>query len=287
MVDYKIVLSSGGDEFIISPDGEGHLVEDGMAGFDCTGFDVLVSSYASGVGGYAVRRRFAEREMTLVFELDGMGEAADLIRRKLVSMLNPSCEVMIDVMMYGKARRISALPAGEAEFRRESSLGGVIEAEVSFISPSVYFEEAEGIKVQFRDAAPILTFPLNLMADAGTVGGMYRTTDRARVSNSGDGECGIVARIRASGGEVVNPGIRLGEKYVRCPLTLGDGHELVIDTRERRKSVLVDGERYFSFDRGSEFFSLPAGVSEVAVLCDCGGEYIDAQLEFSPIYYGI
>ncbi len=286
MIDYRIVLSSGGERFVISPNGDGRLLEEGMAGFDCTGFDVRVNSYASGVGGYAVRRRFAEREMSLTFELDGMGEAADRLRRKLVSMLNPARDCVIDVLMYGKARRIVALPAGEAEFRRES-LSGVIEAEVRFISPSVYFEEAEGIRVQFRDAAPILTFPLNLMAGAGTVGGMYRTTDKAKVENSGDGECGIVAKICARGGDVVNPGICLGEKFVRCPITLADGHELVIDTRERRKSVTVDGEQYFSFDRGSEFFSLPAGVSEVVVSCDSGGEYIDAQIEFSPIYYGI
>ncbi len=287
MNDYRIVLSSGGERFVISPDGDGRLIEGGMEGFDCTGFDVRVNSYASGVGGYAVRRRFAEREMSLTFEFDGMGEAADGLRRKLVSMLNPTRDCVIDIEMYGKARRIAALPAGEAEFRRES-LSGVIEAEVKFISPSVYFEEAEGIRVQFRDAAPILTFPLNLMAGAGTVGGMYRTTDKAKVSNSGDGECGIVARIRAVGGDVVNPGIcLLGGKFVRCPITLSDGHEMVIDTRERRKSVTVDGVQYFSFDRGSEFFSLPAGECEVTVICDSGGEYIDAQIEFSPIYYGI
>ncbi len=286
MTDYRIVLSSGGVEFVISPEGEGRLVEGGMAGFDCTGFDVRVNSYASGVGGYAVRRRFAEREMSLTFELDGMGERADFLRRKLVSMLNPTRDCVIDILMYGKARRISALPAGNADIKRET-LSGLIEAEVRFIAPSVYFEEAEGLRVQFRDAAPILTFPLNLMAGAGSVSGIYKTTDRARVKNSGDGECGIVAKIKAGGGAVVNPGIALGGKFVRCLLELGDGHELIIDTRERRKSVSVDGVPYFSFDRGSEFFSLPAGESEVAVVCDSGGEYIDAQVEFSPIYYGI
>ena len=284
--DYKIIFSSGEDSFVISPESEARLIEGGLSGFDCTGFDVKVDSYASGAGGYASRRRFAERELSLTFEIIGGGEKSDSVRRKIVSMMNPKKDCALEVTLYGVCRKIGVIPFGEAVFTR-GVLSDSIEAELNFISPAVFFEDSVSRSVTFRDCAPIMTFPLNLMAGAGTVSGMYRTTDSASADNPGDGECGIIASITASGGSIVNPGIKLGEKYVRCPITLSDGHTLVIDTRAKHKNITVDGERYFSFDRGSTFFSLPAGKSTIKITCDSGGEYIDAQIEYTPLYYGM
>jgi hypothetical protein len=61
----------------------------------------------------------------------------------------------------------------------------------------------------------------------------------------------------------------------------------VIDTRDRRKNIYLNGEQYFSFDRRSTFFSLPPGENVVAVLCDDGTEYIRAKLTYVPLYFGI
>jgi len=124
------------------------------------------------------------------------------------------------------------------------------------------------------------------MSGAGTASGYYRVSDSADITNRGDGECGIVAKIRALGGSVLNPGIRLGEKFVRAEATLADGDELVIDTRPRVKRVLVNGERVFCFDRDSVFFSLPEGENKLSVTADSGGEFIEAEVEFHEVYFG-
>ena len=99
--------------------------------------------------------------------------------------------------------------------------------------------------------------------------------------------CGIIATVRANGGDVVNPVISCGDLYIKCPITLNDGDELVIDTRPKMKNIYKNGERFFTFDKNSTFFTLPAGESVMSVKCDSGGEYIDAVIEFTALYLGI
>ena len=84
----------------------------------------------------------------------------------------------------------------------------------------------------------------------------------------------------------MNPGIRLGEKFVRLNATLFDGDEVVIDTRPKMKRVSVNGRRVFTFDRDSEFFSLPAGENRLCITADSGGEFMDAEIEFHEVYFG-
>ncbi len=281
---YKIIFRSGENEIEISPDAECRLIENGFSGFSSTGFDVKVSSYASNVGGYAQRRRFAEREISLAFEI--VRGAEDRVRRKLVSMMNPMKDCLLDVEMFGVRRLIDVIPYEEADFSRGTFYDS-IEAVLRFIAPTVFFRDTDARKITFRDAAPMLTFPMNFMSGAGTVSGMYRTTDRTAADNPGDYECGLTAVIVASGGDVVNPGIKCGGKFVKCPLTLSDGDELVIDTRPKMKNIYKNGERCFTFDKNSVFFTLPAGKSDFSVICDSGGEYIDAYIEFTPLYFGM
>ena len=288
---YKIVFSSASSSglartFEISPESCARLIEGGLSGFDCTGFDVRISPYASCVGGYPSRRRFGERVLELTFELVGGGEKSDAARHTLVSMMNPGNDCSLEVNLYGVSRRIGVIPYDEAVFTR-GGLSDSIEATLSFIAPAVFFEDSLSVTRIFRDCSPMLTFPMNFISGAGMVAGMYRTTDSAEIDNPGDGECGIIATIKASGGNVVNPGIKLGEEYILCQTVLSDSQTLVIDTRTHHKSIFLDGERYSSFDKGSTFFSLPAGQSTVTVTCQSGGEFIDAQIEYTPLYFGM
>lgn len=286
MSTYKIIYISGDHRLEIAPEAECRLVEDGLHGFDCTGFDVKIQPYAASHGGYAQTRRFAERELSLTFEIAAHGERAEEIRRKIISMTSPETDGTLDVTLFGVRRTIEVIPADEQEFVR-GTFSDCIEVTLHFIAPLVFFRDYDGEFVRFRDAAPILTFPMNFMAGAGTVSGMYRTTDTVRAENPGDTECGIVAKIRAKNGSVVNPGLKCGDKFIRCPMTLEDGDELVIDTRRRRKNITKNGERCFTFERDSTFFSLPRGVTTLAVTCGSGGEYVECEIEYVPAYYGM
>lgn len=282
--NYKIIFRSGESELEISPESECRLVENGFTGFSSTGFDVKISSYASSVGGYAQRRRFAEREITLTFEIER--SVTDELRRKIVTMMNPTVDCELEVEMFGVRRVIDVIPCDEAVFSR-ATFYDLTEVTLSFVAPTVFFRDTSTISVKFLDACPMLTFPMNFMSGAGTVSGMYRTVDRTKMKNPGDWECGIIAAVRANGGNVVNPVISCGDLYIKCPITLNDGDELVIDTRPKMKNIYKNGERFFTFDKNSTFFTLPAGESVLSVTCDSGGEYIDAEIEFTALYLGI
>lgn len=283
---YKIRLTSGVHTLELSPDAPCRLVAGGLIGFDCTGLDVKIRSYAARHGGYPERRRFAERELGLVFEIDADETETEDIRRRIVTMMNPAQTCEIDAEIYGTRRKIDVIPCGEAVFLRDTMYDRP-EVSLEFVAPDVFFRAAEPVEVVFRDPVPLLTNPLSFFAGAGMTTGIFRTTSTAYLTNEGDADCGIVVEITADGGSILAPGISCGEEFVKCPVTLADGDTLVIDTRDRLKNIYLNGERYFSFDRHSTFFSLPAGDNTVTVICDEGEEYIRAKIAYVPLYFGI
>ena len=249
MNSYCIIYQSGGESLEISPDAECRLVEGGLHGFDCTGFDVKIQP-------------FAERELSLTFEIAEQGERAEEIRRKIVSMTSPESDGVLDVSLFGVRRTIDVIPADDQEFER-AVFSDCIRVTLYFIAPEVFFRDYESKIVRL----------------AGAVS--------ASVQNKGDAECGITAKIRVSGGNVVNPKLYCGEKYILCPMTLASGDELVIDTRTRQKNITKNGNRCFVFNRDSTFFSLARGVNELGITCDSGGANMTCEIEYVPAYYGI
>ncbi|MCR5682305.1 MAG: phage tail family protein [Clostridiales bacterium] len=289
--DYKITLTdSRGRVLTVSPDSPCRLIEGGLEGFACAGFDVRLRAYASSAGGYAETRRFAERELAMTFTVedreDGENEDAETIRRLIVSMMDPGEDLILDAELWGERRQITVIPADGPQFRRPH-FHHPLEVTLNFCAPEVFFREPEPTGVQFRDRVPLFACPLNLWAGAGTVSGLLRVRNEAEIQNPGDGPCGVVVTFRAEGGAVVHPSVTAGGKYIRCPLTLADGDEMEIDTRPRHKTITVNGERVFLFDRDSTFFQLPPGMTPVTVGADEGEDYLKARIAFTPIYYGM
>ena len=288
MQDYKITLTDRrGRTLILSPNGPCKLIEGGLEGFGSADFDVRVRAYASTAGGYAETRRFAERGIGLTFTVeDGAEEDAETIRKRILSMMDPGEDLTLDAELSGERRQITVIPAEGAEIHRPHFYHP-LEVTLTFCAPEVFFREPEARGVQFGDRAPLFACPLNLWAGAGTVSGLLRVGNEAVIRNPGDGPCGVVVTLSAEGSPVVSPVVTAGEKFIRCPLTLADGSEMEIDTRPRRKTITVDGERVFLFDRDSTFFQLPPGVTAVTVGAAQGEEYLRARIAFTPIYYGM
>ena len=284
MNNYKIVISSSGKVFEISPDSAAHLTEGGLGGFFSSGFDVALSSYASGNGGYTTKRRFTERELSLSFEIGKKLE--DTLRHTLVSMLSPMRDCEIDVTLGQIHRKITAIPCDEPVFSRPT-FSDITEVTLYFIAPSVFFSDCDENVARLRESAPLLTFPMNFTSDGGLTAGIYLSNGVRKIFNPGDVECGLVINITAIGGDVVSPEISLGDDFIRCPLTLHDGDCLTVDTRERMKNIYYNGERCFTFDRRSTFFSLPVGESVVSIDADDGANYAEAVVSFTPLYCGV
>ena len=286
MREYKIKLVSKRGELIISKDSVCKLLSGGLVGFDCAGFDVKIGSYAVGTGGAVTKRRFAERELKIKFEIDAVGDEAEKIRRSIISMLDPREDLKLIIEFCGSVREIVVIPYGEADFFRATLCDRIV-VTLNFVSPLVFFSDTESRIVNFRTVASLLTFPLTFIKGVGMEVGIYRVSDTAEITNEGDAECGIVARLRAVGGDVHSPGIRCGDKFIRTTLTLSDGDELLIDTRPKMKNITKNGERTFMFDRDSSFFSLPISSSTMSITADEGVEFIEAEVEFVPVYFGV
>lgn len=284
--DYRIRFESGGRTLELSPTSPCRLLAGGLRGFDSTGLDVAIRSYASLHGGHPERRRFTERELGMTFEIDAGEVETEELRRSIAAMMDPRLTCELDVEIYGVHRCISVIPCGEVRFERET-MHDRPEVMLEFVSPDVFFRAAEPEEVVFRDPVPLLTYPLTFFAGAGMTSGIFRTSSVARPVNRGDTSCGIVAEIVADGGDVVTPGISCGDAFIKCPLTLSDGDRLVIDTRDRQKNIYLNGERHFMFDRRSTFFRLPMGESVVTLLCESGEEYVRARMEYVPLYFGV
>ena len=269
MNGYRILLTdSRGRSLTIAPDASCRLVEDGLSGFECAGFDVKLRSYAASAGGYAESRRFAERELSLTFAVEG---DPDPVRRKIIAMMDPGEDLTLEAELYGTRRKIDVIPAEAPEFRRPT-FSHPPEVTLHLVAP---------------DVSPMFAFPLNLWQGAGTVSGMLRVSTSAVIDNPGDGPCGVIVTLWAEDGDVVSPRVEANGQFIRCPLTLADGDEMEIDTRPRRKTITVNGERVFLFDRDSTFFQLPPGMTPVTVGADEGEDYLKARIAFTPIYYGM
>ena len=284
MNDYEILLSNGRDTLRLAPDGDGRLLEGGLDGIGCAGFDVKIAPLAAEAGGYAQRRRFAEREITVSFEVPA--ETASAVRRRVIALLDPTVDLELSLSIGGENRVVTVIPDGEAVFSQPSFLDPLV-ITVTLLAPSVFLRDQADQTAEFRSTIPLFTFPLNTMEGAGTVTGFLLDSDEATVDNPGDAPCGVRAVLRAVGGSVVRPGIACGEKTIRCPLTLEAGDELVIDTHPRQKNITLNGERTFVFERDSDFFEIPVGRSSLSVLCDSGAESLIAEISFTPLYFGM
>ena len=283
MTDYRIDISCGDDMLTIAPDSPLRLLAGGLYGFDSTDFDVETGSYADDNGGYIRRRRFAEREISIKFEIT---ENDRMWRRQIVSLVNPRKDCMLSVEMDGIRRRISAVPVGRVTFEQESFFD-ITAAVLRFIAPDPFLMAEKAQVIEFAEKVPLVTFPMNFYPNGSLTAGYTIHTDSGMAVNGGDAPCGVIVTIRAQGGAVVNPCVSCGDRFVRTSVTLSDGDELVIDTRKRKKGIYVNGENRLIFDWKSTFFSLEVGENEVKIDADSGKEYMAVRCEYVPLYFGL
>ena len=165
-------------------------------------------------------------------------------------------------------------------------MGEPVATQLSFIAADPYFRAAAERHVSFWQAAPMLAFPLNLMAGAGTVSGYYGTTNAARLQNPGERECGYRLTLTAQNGTVQNPSVTLPGGTLSLTCAIGTDDEVVIDTHPRQKTILVNGAPTLCFTPASVFAPIPRGGSTMTLSAASGIAYLRAELSFTPLYYG-
>lgn len=235
-----------------------------------------------------VSRHVSRREIQLTAEVRAQWgtEACTAVRAHLLRLMDPLTDVELTADMGAGERRIALIPSGGSSVE----LGHYrtpVTARLCFIAPDPYFAAVVPETVYFWEATPMLAFPLNPMAGAGTVSGYYRTTNAAKLKNPGDRECGYRLMLTAENGVVENPSVTLpgGTLSLRC--AFGEGEHVVIDTHPRTKTILVNGVPSLCFMPGSVFAGIPRGTSDMVLTAENGIQYLRAQLSFVPLYYGV
>lgn len=287
MADYRIRLRGGGVEATIAPEGELRLLAEGLEGFGRLDGAVAMAEYALYGGGYPTTRRLGSRRLRLHAELAprfGTPVYRDLHAR-LMTLLDPTVDVELYVDMGGGTRLLDVIPAGDGSVE-VAHMGEPVAAQLSFLAAEPYFRAAAERHVSFWQAAPMLAFPLNLMAGAGTVSGYYGTTNAARLQNPGERVCGYRLTLTAQNGTVQNPSVTLPGGTLSLTCAIGTDDEVVIDTHPRQKTILVNGTPSLCFTPASVFAPIPRGGSTMTLSAASGIAYLRAELSFTPLYYG-
>lgn len=287
-MEYRIDLRGGGTAVCIAPGGELRLLEDGLEGFGRIDGTVAVADYAAYGGGYPISRHVARREIRLRAEIaPGYGTAAFTeLRRRLIRLMDPETDVEMTVRMGGEERRITLIPSGEST----AEIGHFLrpaEVRLCYIAPDPYFRAAREETVSFWQVTPMLTFPFNSMAGAGTVSGYYGTTNTARIRNPGDVPCGYRLTLTAENGRVTAPRVILPDGTLSLSCEIGPGDTVVIDTHPRAKTIVCSGVPSLCFTADSVFAGLPCGTGTMTIDADAGIPYLRAALTFTPLYCGI
>lgn len=279
--EFSIEMQLGGHSFYVGRGGDFRLIS--VSGLEVAEYKLTVADESTFDGGYVAGVRFGPREITLEIEPVGDAEAS---RAALISALSPKNTGTLLVTRRGVKRKISFVLAS-AQFV-QPNLFTPAKIRLTLLCPDPFFTDPEETSVVFRKTAPLLTFPFNSFKGAGISSGIWRISDTAKIVNTGDTDIGIVCTIKASGGTVINPSVELaGSGFVKLYTVLEDGGEVTINTRRGEKSVTVNGEKRFIFDRRSVFFQLPPGENTITVSVDAGKTYANASFSYLLRYNGI
>jgi hypothetical protein len=278
---FILALELGGKSFFIERGGGFRLLS--ASGLEAAEYELAFEGGGTSDGGYVVGARFGPRKIVLELEPAGDAEAS---RAELVSALSPKNSGTLTVTRGNVTRKIAFVPCS-AEFI-QPNIFTPAKIRLTLLCPDPFFTDPDETVVSFRKTAPLLTFPFNSFAGCGIASGIWRISDTATIKNSGDADIGIVCTIRATGGTVVNPSVELeGVGFVKLYTVLEDGGELKVNTRRGEKSVNINGEKRFIFDRRSVFFQLPPGENKITVSADAGLSYANASFSYILRYNGI
>lgn len=117
--------------------------------------------------------------------------------------------------------------------------------------------------------------------------------DELDVMNKSTLDVGVVFRLSALGGNVVNPIIynRTTGERLQIRKTLLPGDRVIIDTREAHKNIINgDGSNTSMMqylDIGSKFVHLQPGLNQVGFDADTGSKYISLEFSYREKYQGV
>lgn len=280
---YQIEMKAGGQTFEFSR--ASGIFPASLKGIVSPDQTVTLASSSQLDGGYVQATRVEKRTLTLTLQ-PIRRDAWLTFKKKMTRLLIPHEPAELRIAHNGLTRSVSGYVTGQIEVDSGGAWANK-RIMMTIICPQPYLLDDADQEILFRQVAPLWAFPLAFFGEAGAATGMMVTHDSRYLVNNGVAEIGIRAELEAYAGEVVNPWVSDGVRKVSVLAEMNAGDKIVISTVPGEKFVKRNGENYMFFDRTSEFFSVPVGISEITVGADEGLDNLRSKVFYRRKYAGI
>lgn len=205
-------------------------------------------------------------------------------RAEAVAFFNPRYTYRLTVTYQGTTRWIDGrldafkLPSG--------NIYAPLKLDAEFLCPDPYLHGMDDFAQNIAAVTPMFGFPCMLPA-GGVPVSAYNFARSVAVLNDGDVPCGFRAALFARG-EVVNPKIIKGDRYVRLLTTLHEGDVAEIDITA--KTITINGQDALHLiDRTSGFtdMAFEVGDNTIGYDADSGNNLLDVTLYYTLNYIGM
>lgn len=234
-------------------------------------------------GSRVTFRKIEPREITITGDVK-KNDNEDINRQLLISFFNPKFDGELRVKRNSNEKKISYTVSS---FRfTNKKMNEWLQFELILECANPYFESVDNygknialITKQF--AFPLVICPKKIMG--------YKTfNNKVLLLNDGDCETGCEIRIKATAGTVSNPKIFLNDQFVAVNVDMVIGDELIINTNQRQKSIMLNGENIIQkIDRKSSFFNLSVGDNTMTYESDEGYQDMEVNVYFYKKYLGV
>lgn len=225
-------------------------------------------------------------------------------RHRLIRLFNPKNITTLTVTAFETTRTIDCIIEGWALAKvtnNDNKIGFVVD----FEAPDPYMQSTDDFGRDMATIVPLMAFPWRMLATKAPdvtiypeeargmlLGGMptgYKLVSLGvPLNNDGDVSCGLRVRIVASGA-VTWPKITNGSgEFIRIRTTLSAGDELIIDTKQRKQRITLNGSNAWNLiDKASTMFQLEPGNNYIGYDAESGQANMSVYLYYTPRYLGV
>lgn len=235
-------------------------------------------------GCIVTSRKIEPREIRIVGDIE-KNENEDFNRRLLISFFNPKFDGLMKVNRNNDKKKISY---EVSSFRfTNTNMYEYSEFEIVLECPNPYFESIDNYGKNIAKVTKQFAFPLVILEGKGKIMGYKTYNNNVQLLNDGDCETGCEIHIKALS-DVSNPKILLNNKFVQVNTKMEFGDELVINTNQRKKSIILNGKNVIQrINRKSTFFSLDVGDNVMKYESDEGYQDMEIYVYFYKKYLGV
>lgn len=277
-------FSNGKSELVINKHSAIKLLS--ISGLEASAYTVLTTENAQSDGGLCEGVRIEPRPINITAEIVD-SEHIDIYRQMILRFFNPKITGDLIVNRNSRTRHI--------HYKVEAfNFNDTYHQEfvVSLYCPAPLFMHMSNFGKNI--AAITSQFTFNYLfgkwrGQTGYIMGYKTLKNEVLLNNDGDVETGITAEFVAKRGTVTNPKLlhKNGE-FVRVITEMQKGDKLIISTKQRQKSIRLNGQNVMHrIDKLSSFFQLPTGNNYISYNADENYTNLDVYIYYTPVYLGV